>query len=331
MRADRLLSLMMLLQARGQMTAQQLARELEVSERTIYRDVDALSGAGVPIYAERGPEGGYALLDSYRTDLTGLTEDQVRALFMLTIPAPLAELGVGKELKAAMLKLRAALPPALRTDGERVRQRVHLDSVWWFQGQEPLPYLQTLHDAVWQDRRAYITVRQTYGSPVEIERLVDPYGLVAKAGIWYLVSARNGTVRARRVSRLVNARLSEELFERPSDFDLGLFWQEWCAEFEGSRPHYPVTARVSPQLAAHLPRLFGPRIHDALAQAPPPDAAGWITLQLSFETLEAARDRVLGLGGAIEVLAPEALRRSVLDFARQTVARYVSSPEIASF
>ena len=330
MRADRLLSLMMLLQARGRMTAQQLARELEVSERTIYRDVDALSGAGVPIYAERGPEGGYALLDSYRTDLTGLTEDQVRALFMLTIPAPLADLGVSGELKAAMLKLRAALPPALRTDGERVRQRIHLDSVWWFQGEEPLPYLQTLQDAVWQDRRAYITVRQTYGLPVEIEWLVDPYGLVAKAGIWYLVCAQKGTVRARRVSRLVTARLSDEFSERPAGFDLGVFWEEWCAGFEGGRPHYPVTARISPQLAPHLPRLFGPHMDEALAGAAPPDAAGWITLQLSFETLEAARDRVLGLGGAIEVLAPEPLRRTVLDFAQQTVARYASSPNTAS-
>ena len=143
MRADRLLSLLMLLQARGRMTAQELAAELEVSERTIYRDINALSASGVPVYAESGPGGGCALLDSYRTNLTGLTADEARALFMLNIPAALDQLGVTQELKAALLKLSAALPEARRRDEERIRQRIHLDSTWWFQAEEPLPHLQT--------------------------------------------------------------------------------------------------------------------------------------------------------------------------------------------
>lgn len=145
MRADRLLSLLMLLQIRGRMTARELAKELEVSERTIYRDIDALSIAGVPVYGEPGPEGGYALVDSYRTNLTGLTEGEVRALFMLSIPAPLADLGVSHELRAALPKLSAALPNARRRDEERVRQRFHLDSTWWRQGEERVPHLQTIH------------------------------------------------------------------------------------------------------------------------------------------------------------------------------------------
>jgi predicted DNA-binding transcriptional regulator YafY len=322
MRADRLLSLLMLLQARGRMTAGQLAEELEVSERTVYRDIDALSAAGVPVYSERGREGGYALLDSYRTDLTGLTKDEVRALFMLSIPAPLTELGVSRELKAALLKLSAALPDAHRHDEERVRQRIHLDSTWWFQGEESVPYLHAIHEAVWQDRKLYITYRQPYGMPVEIEHLVAPYGLVAKAGVWYLVCARNGRVRAHRVSRLLDVRTSDASFERLPDFDLAVFWRKWCAEFKESRPHYPVIARVAPDFVPALPRFFGDRLRDRIAQAGPPDAEGWITLELPFESLEAARNRMLGFGRAVEVLEPQALRLSVLDFATQIVALY---------
>jgi predicted DNA-binding transcriptional regulator YafY len=141
MRADRLISLLMFLQTRGRMTAQELAKELEVSERTVYRDIKALSTAGVPIYTMRGPGGGCALLDSYRTDLTGLTDDEVRALFMLSIPAPLAELGVSQELEAALLKLSAALPAARRYEENRVRQRILLDSIPWFHPHEPVPHL----------------------------------------------------------------------------------------------------------------------------------------------------------------------------------------------
>ena len=159
MRADRLLSLLMLLQTRGQMTAQELAKELEVSERTIYRDMDALSVAGIPIYGEPGPEGGFALLNSYRTNLTGLTEGEVRALFMLSIPAPLADLGVSQELRSALLKLSAALPDSHRRDEAKVRQRFHLDSTWWHQGAEQLPHLSTVHDALWQDRQLHIVYR----------------------------------------------------------------------------------------------------------------------------------------------------------------------------
>ncbi len=320
MRADRLLSMLMLLQVRGQMTARELARELEVSERTIYRDVDALSAAGVPVYGEPGPEGGYALLDSYRTTLTGLTAGEARALFMLSIPEPLADLGVRQELRGALLKLSAALPDARRRDEERVRQRFHLDSTWWRQGQEQVPHLQPIHQAVWQDRKLHVTYRPPFAT--EIERLVAPYGLVAKAGVWYLVCARNGGLRAHRVSDLLDVRVSDKSFERPGDFDLVAFWEEWCTEHEAFLADYTATVRVAPSFIPELPRYFGNHIHTKIARARPPDGKGRIRLDLSFESFEAARERILGFGRGVEVLEPQALRRSVLDYAEQIVALY---------
>jgi predicted DNA-binding transcriptional regulator YafY len=320
MRADRLLSIMMLLQARGRMTAQELAGELEVSVRTIYRDLDALSMAGVPVYAERGPGGGCALLDSYRTTLTGLTQDEVRALFMLSIPAPLAELGVDQELKAALLKLSAALPATRRQVEARVRQRIHLDSEGWFEAREPVPHLRTIQQAVWQDRRLQIVYQLRFEA--QAEWVVEPCGLVAKANVWHLVCAREGSIRVYRISRVLDARLMDEVCERPADFDLAAFWQDWCAAAEENRPTYPVTARVSPEFVHWLPYFFGGTISEEVARAGPPDVEGWVTVTLPFESLEDARDRILGFGRAVEVLAPVALRRTVLDHAAQIVSQY---------
>jgi len=321
MRADRLLSLLMLLQARGRMTAHKLAEELEVSERTVYRDIDALSAAGVPVYGQAGPEGGYTLLDSYRTHLTGLSKGEVRALFMLNIPAPLAELGVSQDLKAALLKLSAALPAAQRRDEQHVRQRFYLDSTWWGQGEVPLPRLQAVHQAVWEDRKIFLAYR-IHPLGVQVEQLVEPYGLVAKAGVWYLVYARSGSLFALRVSALLDARVSAESFERPVDFDLAGFWQDWCARREESRSFFAVTVRVAPGFLPELSHYFGDWVHTQIAQAGSPDAQGWTTLELAFESLEAARDRILSFGRGVEVLEPYALRRSILDFATQIVALY---------
>jgi predicted DNA-binding transcriptional regulator YafY len=326
MRADRLLSIMMLLQARGRMTAQELAGELEVSVRTIYRDLDSLSMAGVPVYAERGPGGGCALLDSYRTTLTGLTQDEMRALFMLSIPAPLAELGVDQELKAALLKLSASLPSTRRHVEEHVRQRIHLDSEAWFESREPVPHLHTIQQALWQDRCLRIVYQLQFEARAEWD--VAPYGLVAKANVWHLVCGRQGSIRVYRVSRALQARVLEETCERPEDFDLPVFWQDWCAAAEANRPSYPVTLRVSPELVRWLPYYFGKTIGEVVAGAQhsaevgPPDREGRVTVTLPFESLDSARDRLLGFGRAVEVLAPIALRRSVLDHAEQIVSLY---------
>jgi predicted DNA-binding transcriptional regulator YafY len=298
----------------------------------------------VPVYSDRGRDGGYALLDSYRTTLTGLTEDEVRALFMLSIPAPLQDLGVGQELKAAMRKLAAALPDTRRDDEVRVRQRFHLDATWWFQGDEPVPHLQTVHDAVWQDRKLYIAYRLQFGQTIDVEQVVEPYGLVAKASVWYVVYAQEGRVRARRISHLLEAQILDEPVQRPAGFDLAVFWEAWCAGFEASRPSYPVRVRVAPHLAPDLTWYLGAGMRDdvpaRVAQAGPPDEEGWLTFELCFESLgppdeegwltfelcfeslEQARSRLLGLGGAVEVLEPEPLRLSVADYGRQVAARY---------
>jgi predicted DNA-binding transcriptional regulator YafY len=320
-RAARLLSILILLQTRGRLTARRLARELEVSERTIYRDLDALSGAGVPVYAERGPGGGCALLESYRTNLTGLTEGEVRALFMLSIPAPLSDLGMGEELKAALLKLTAALPEARRPDEELVRQRIHLDPTGWSHPGGPLPHLQTIQRALWDDRRLRLTYSLEFGA--HADRLVDPYGLVAKAGVWHLVCAADRRVRVYRVSRVIEAHVTDEPCRRPPDFDLAAFWRDWCAGLAAHRPSYPVTVRVAPALFPLLRRRFGEEIERASgAEVRTADAEGWLTLVLPFETLPEARECILGCGGAAEVLEPEALRLSVIDFAGQTAAVY---------
>jgi predicted DNA-binding transcriptional regulator YafY len=316
MRADRLLSILMLLQARGRMTARALADELEVSVRTIYRDLDALSAAGVPVYAERGPGGGCALLDSYRTTLTGLTQDEVRALFTLGLPAPLSDLGLGGEFKAALHKLAASLPDTHRADELQAQQRIHLDPVGWFETRQPVPHLRTLHQALWQERLVEIV----YELPFEAKAAwqIAPYGLVAKASTWHLVCSRGGHLHVYRVARILDARLADEGFAYPRDFDLAVFWGAWCAQAEENRPRYQASVRVAPGLVPYLPRLLG----ESLDLSGAPDEEGWQPIELVFESLEEARQQILGLGGAVEVLAPRPLRESVCDFAQQAAALY---------
>ena len=320
MRADRLLSLLMLLQARGRMTAAALAEELEVTERTIYRDLTALSAAGVPVFTERGPGGGCALVESYRTTLTGLTPDEARALFMMSIPAPLLQLGVGQELKAALLKLSAALPDSRRQEESLARQRIHLDSSWWFQPDETTPCLETIQQAVWQDHYLGMKYRSNFGA--EVEQEVAPYGLVAKANIWYLVYGWEERIRVVRVSRVSEVVILPGAFRRPVDFDLAAFWKKWCAAIEKDRPSFPVRARLSPALLPNLKYIIGEHTGSILKGSPAPDADGWMTVTLPFESFESARARLLGLGRAVEVLEPAALRKSLIDFAEQIVGFY---------
>ncbi len=319
MRADRLVALLMLLQARGRMTAQALAAELEVSERTIYRDIDALSLAGVPIYGAPGPEGGYALLDAYRSTLTGLSEPETRALLMLSAPGPLADLGLGQDLRRALSKLAAALPDVRRAEEERMRRRFYLDFTWWeHDDAAAAPHLRTVHQAVLAACRLHITYAGL--SAPAIHRLVEPYGLVAKAGDWYLVFGQQGRIRVRRVAALLDARLDEETFTLPADFDLAAFWAEWRRARAADRRGYWVTLRVSPASLGVLRARLG-RVADRPSAAP--DAGdGWRTVDLAFASLEDARDRLLGFGRGVEVVAPRALRCSVADFARQIAALY---------
>ena len=320
MRADRLLSLMMLLQSRGMLTAQELSAALEVSERTIYRDVDALCVAGVPVYTERGPGGGFSLLEEYRTNLTGLSPDEVRALFMLSIPGPLLQLGVGQDLQAALLKLSAALPETHRREEQSVRQRIHLDSSWWGQAARPGPQLGAVWQALGQDRRLYLLTRTFFGA--EIEQEVEPLGLVAKAGEWYLVALRAGGAQVYGLRELLRAEILPEGFTRPDDFDLARFWQQYCTRVEAGRGLYWVRARVSPALASELRWRLGDLAEAVLAAAGRSDDSGWREVRIPFDSLEQARERLLACGGGAQVLEPLALRRSLEDFAYQILKAY---------
>ena len=320
MRADRLLSLLMLLQTRGQMSAQALADELEVSERTIYRDITALSASGVPVYASRGPGGGVRLIEEYRTTLTGLTTDETRALFTMSIPAPLVQLGMDETFKGALLKLSASLPDTRRADEERTRQRILLDSSWWFQSQQDVPCLQTIQQALFQDRRLKIKVRWDFFN-TQFDQDAEPYGLVAKANIWYLVYGRGGTPHVARVSQIIEAEIMPENFTRPAGFRLEAFWEKWCKEYE-SQPPFCARVRVAPEALPMLAEYVGDRARRQLTLSHIPDAGGWVTLELPFESLIVARSRLLGLGRAVEVLEPESLRKSLIDFAEQIVMFY---------
>ncbi len=345
MRADRLLSLLMLLQTRGRMTAQALADELEVSVRTVYRDIEALSGAGVPVYADRGPGGGCALVDNYRTQLTGLHEGEVRALFVANMPGALDDLGLGADLKAALLKLLAALPAERRGDDRWVRQRILLDWENWQKGapgtivpagkaaRAAAPALQLIQQAAWNDRMVWITYRRLSSFyRRQFERLVAPYGLVAKEGEWYLVCVAGADggdrIRVFKVAELVDVRSTAETFTRPAEFDLEAAWRAWCDHIRQDRGRYVVTALASPQMYADLPLHLGEHLaegHDRPWEEGAQNAAAetaWRSVTLHFDSLEEARTKLLGLGAGVEVMTPVALRRSLLDYAQKVVISY---------
>jgi predicted DNA-binding transcriptional regulator YafY len=318
MRASRLVALLLLLQSRGDMTAAQLAGELEVSVRTVHRDVEALSAAGVPIYAERGPTGGIRLVDGYRTRLTGLTRDEAEAVFLSGMPGPAAELGLGTVVAAARLKVLAALPPELRSRASRLNQRFHLDAPGWFRSAESTPCLADIAAAVWEDRRLQITYDR---GDQEVERLLDPLGLVLKGGTWYVVGQVGQDVRTYRVSRIVRAAVTEERFDRTDGFDLATWWAESTAAYERSAERINVELRVAPDGEDVLLEILGETTLARSQHVPASDPEGWPHIRVSLEWPSKARFRLLGLGSAAEVVAPAALREAVLDEARLVVER----------
>jgi predicted DNA-binding transcriptional regulator YafY len=262
-------------------------------------------------------------MEGYRTNLTGLTQDEVKALFMLSVPASLDKLGVSQDLQSALRKLGAALPTIYHGDEEMVRRRIYLDWNTWSQDEESTTCLQIIHQAIWENRKLYLVYRQQIGPLSErFERMVDPIGLVAKGEHWYLVCSGDDRIRVHQISQILKAHISDEHFERPKEFELTRFWKSWCKMKEERRPSYRVTIRVSPNLVQFLPLYFNDRIPEAIASAGAPDGKGWVTLILPFESLIHARERILGFGGAVEVLEPEALRLSVVDFAEQIVDCY---------
>lgn len=324
MRADRLISLLMLLQTKGRMTAQELADKLEVSPRTVYRDLDALSVSGVPVYADRGPNGGCFLLESYRTNLTGLTEKEVQALFMFTVPGLLADLGADKTSEAAMLKLTAALPTPFQHNPDWVRQRIYLDTAPWFHPAEPVPFLPLLQEAIWENKRVRLLYRR--GDGQWVKRLMDPYGLVAKASVWYVVGVVSRGLQVYRVSRVQEASFTGSSFERPKMFELATFWAEWRDKFEGGREKYAVTLRIPPAGISPLVQALGEGVQQLLTEKAVLDAANHYVVTLAFESEAAACGQLLGLGTAVEVIEPSSLRHHMTQVAQQVLDFYGTTP-----
>ena len=321
MRAGRLVSLLLLLQARGQLTGEQLARELEVSVRTVYRDVEALSEAGVPIYADRGPLGGIRLVDGYRTRLTGLTTQEAEALFLSGLPGPAAELGLGTVVAAARLKVLAALPPELRNRASRISERFHFDAPGWFQAAEQLTHLETLADAVWRNRRVEIDYRR---DEEVVERRLEPLGLVLKAGVWYLVARSGASMRTYRVSRVLAVRTTDEAFERPSDFDLARYWGESLLAYEATRPRVAVTLVVAERDLERVEDAVGMRTMRDAVREPDSTAPGSLRLTLRFDWIDEAEAAVFRLGHLVEVIEPADVRERLIKLAKAVLARYES-------
>jgi predicted DNA-binding transcriptional regulator YafY len=322
MRASRLVQLLLLLQARGGLTAEALAKELEVSVRTVLRDVDALSAAGVPIYTERGPAGGIRLVDGYRTRLTGMTGDEAEALFLSGLPGPAAELGLGTVVAAAQVKVVAALPAELRSRASRLVERFHLDAGAWFHGNEPVPHLPTVADAVWASRPLEISYHRGESS---VQRILEPLGVVLKAGIWYLVARSDEQVRTYRVSRIRAARPLEETFERPAGFDLAAWWAESSAAYEREVPRLEITVRVRTDAMWRLADAVGNRVVRAAQRLGEPDEDGRQVLRISVEWPEEATGRFVAAAPDVEVVEPAALRAELLAAAR-TASEVYSRP-----
>ena len=316
MRADRLLSLVLLLQARGGTTARALAVELGVSVRTVYRDLEALSAAGVPVVTEAGPGGGCRLMDGYRFPLRGLRPEEAEALLILGVPTALRELGLDGALTTAhrQIQVTAGLPAATL---------VHLDMPRWFGGQqEEAPCLRELAQALRLGRKLALEYRSAEGRDGR-PRVVGPLGLVNKAGTWYLVATHErGDIRVFRAGRVLSARVLPEAFGRPADFELAGFWARWSAEFEASRPRFQVRLKASPQALAWIPEVFGPAAGPALEAAAPPGEDGWRVMTLSFEHERAAVHRLAGFGDQVGVLDPPSVRAALQAIAHEILRRY---------
>ncbi|NUL03273.1 WYL domain-containing protein [Streptomyces lunaelactis] len=323
MRAARLIKMVLLLQARPSMTGAELAKELEVSERTITRDALALSEAGVPVYADRGRAGGYRLVGGYRTRLTGLGRSEAEALFLSGLPGALREMGLQDAASAARLKVSAALLPSLRDASDSAAQRFHLDAPGWYQEPATPELLPAVAEAVWDDRLLSARYRR---QDAEVERELAPYGLVLKAGVWYLCARADGgagTVRVYRIDRFTAVTLGDERFERDEDFDLPGFWEERAAQFARSILRSEVVVRLSEAGAERLPYVADrAAARQALAAAGAADDEGRVTVTLPVESANVAYTQLLSLGPDVEVLGPPELRARFADATDRTARLY---------
>lgn len=316
MKASRLLSILMLLQARGRLTARAMAQALEVSERTVLRDIDQLSAAGVPLWGERGRQGGFQLREGWSTQLTGMTEPEAQALLLAGLPGPATELGLGAAAASARLKLVASLPGEWREQADRVGQRLHVDPVDWYRAQDAPKFLREVADAVWRARRIEVRYESWRG---KASRVLEPLGLVLKAGAWYLVAravdaapAKGDGVRTYRLASLLALKLGAA-FRRPKSFDLARTWQASAARFESELRSVEVRARVTPRCLKWL----------ANARVPFSDPVN-DEVTIRIESVEQGARQLLAFGDEIEVLSPLALRERLAQQAAAVLARYVA-------
>ncbi|HTU76483.1 MAG TPA: YafY family protein [Trebonia sp.] len=325
MRASRLVSLLLLLQNRGRMTAQELAGELEVSVRTIYRDVDALSAAGIPLYGDAGHAGGYQLLGGYRTRLTGLSATEAQALFLSGLPGPAADLGLGAVLAAATLKLRAALPASLRADADRLSQRFYLDAPGWYRDAAEVPYLPLMASAVWEHQVIQVRYRR-WKEPAEVTRRLEPHGLVLKAGVWYAVARCEGAFRTYRVDQVVDATACEEGFDPEAGFDLAAYWQAYLADFHRRLHSGDAVIRLSPDGVRRMPSLLSTAAVTAVRGTRTTDPDGWLRARVPVESAEAALADFLRLGADLEIVEPAELREQAIAAIAAMAAVYRPAP-----
>ncbi|WP_028538962.1 helix-turn-helix transcriptional regulator [Paenibacillus sp. J14] len=317
MRADRLLNLLLLLQNRGKMSSRQLAELLEVSERTIVRDIEALSAAGIPVYAERGSRGGWVLADSYRTNLTGMRPEEIVSLLLANHNELLKDLGIQGDFQAAYQKLLAAAPAPIRQDAELIRERLHIDGAGWHASEEAFPWLSAVQEAVWAQRKLRIRYRKEEGIT---ERIIHPLGLVAKRNVWYVAAEQepDGELRTFRISRLEEASLLDETFMRPEGFDLAAYWEQSTARFKSELPRYVARVRTT---EAGLDRLRKERFIKVL-QVENSDNQGQILAEVDLQTLDWACGVILRIGRDAEVLEPQELRERMISEAQAILALY---------
>ncbi len=308
MRASRLLSILMLLQTRGRLTAPALSVELEVSQRTILRDIDHLSAAGVPVYADRGRDGGFQLREDWSTNLTGLTEDEAQALFLAGLPTAAAELGLGNASASARLKMLAALPEALRSSAEQVNARLHFDPIDWFRGAVPVQYLQAMAHCVWHQHEATMDYESWQGTK---QRLIKPLGLVLKAGIWYVVALADASAQPRtyRLSNIHQLKTLNTTFSHPERFNLAAFWRLATQRFEADIYTGTAQLRVSKSGMKRLSDLSATVAQAARKTAvADPDHDGWWLVIVPIESHDHAAGQMLSMGAGVQVLEPPALR-----------------------
>lgn len=325
MRASRLINILTTLQAKGLVTAEALAEENDVSVRTIYRDIDALSLSGIPVYSERGSDGGYRLLDGYRVRLNGLTPAEAEAMFLSGIPGAAADLGLGALMAGAQKKLTAALPEDLRESARRMQSKFHLDAPTWLaEGEQPV-YLQAVADAVWNSKR----IRMRYRSwTAEKNRIAEPLGIVMKGGAWYLVARVDGSTRTYRIARVLDLIVTEERFDWPRDFDLAAYWDENTRRLELELyPNWAIV-RLSPWGMKEIEHMAPPYVRANLELIGDPDERGWRKIRLPVAHERMAVSEMLKLGSEVDVIEPPDLRLAMRRAVETLMARYAGPADL---